>query len=81
VKAWIVSYGIIGRMGALKLLRSVLEGKKELALPLKELQTPCLQAILSINSVQAQALLDLLSRKEPELKLQISKMKAKRGMA
>jgi hypothetical protein len=80
VKAWVVAYGIIGRIGALKLLRSVLEGKVKLALPLKHLQTPCLQAILSINSVQAQALLELLGRKDPDLKLQISKMKAKRGM-
>jgi hypothetical protein len=80
VKAWIVAYGIIGRVGALKLLRSILEGKRELALPLNEIQSPCLQALLSINSVEAQASLDLLSRKDPSMKRQISTMKAKRGM-
>lgn len=80
VKAWIVAYGIIGRVGALKLLRSILEGKTELALPLDQIQSPCLQALLSINSVEAQASLDLLSRKDPSMKQQISTMKAKRGM-
>jgi hypothetical protein len=76
VKAWVVAYGIIGRLGALKLLRSVLEGKVELAVPLAQTQGYCLQAMLSINSAQAQGALDLLGRKDPEMKFQIARLKA-----
>jgi hypothetical protein len=78
-KAWIIAYGIVGRMDALKLLRSVLEGKLELALPLEIIQPFCIQALLSINSPQAQGALDLLGRKDQALREQIFKIKTQRG--
>lgn len=79
VKAWIVAYGIIGRMASLKLLRSVLEGKVALAVPLTQIQEYCLQALLCINSPQAQGTLELLGRKNIELKTQIARLKSQQG--
>jgi hypothetical protein len=81
VKAWIVAYGIIGRMGSLKLLRSVLEGKVELAVPLSQIQVFCLQALLRINSPQAQGTLELLGRKNIEMKTQIARLKTQRSQS
>jgi hypothetical protein len=66
-------------MASLKLLRSVLEGKVALAVPLVQIQEYCLQALLRINSPQAQGTLELLGRKNIELKTQIARLKSQQG--
>lgn len=78
IKAWIISYGIIGRIDAIKLLRSVLEKKDELSVPLETSRPHCLQALLAMGIPEAQAALDLLGRKDPELKDEIRRMSAMR---
>jgi hypothetical protein len=71
VKAWIVSYAIVGRGEALKLLRSVLEGKLELAHSRDVVRPFCLEALVRLGTPEAQGTLDLLVRKDPTLEKDI----------
>ena len=75
IKAWIIAYGIVGKLDSIKLLRSVLEGGVELAAPKDVVQSSCIQALVRMNKTQAQGALDLLGRKDPALRDEILRIK------
>ena len=79
VKAWMMAYGHIGKIDAVSTLRSVLLGQLTLQGNQRWIQELAIRSLVAINSKESLGALDLVARKEPELRETITTLLPKRG--
>ena len=78
IRAWVKCYGIVGRNESIKLLRKVLEGSAKIAGPPGLIRSLAIEALLALNTPEAQGALELLGRKDESMKQEILKLQGQR---
>ena len=78
IRAWVKCYGIVGRNESIKLFRQVLEGSVKIAGPADLIRSLSIEALLTLDTPEAQGALELLGRKDETMKREILKLQGRR---